>query len=243
MFTKNTYTSISIAVAIVGFALLVSASIVYAGGGPGGGDSGSDPDHGMGGYGCGNGGFGGGESFGGCTRYVCYGGKGGGCETVSCSSPRSPSPPPPPPPPPPTITENFSGTFSGAQQPCYDAECTVEQKYLEYLEQLETSSGSGGSGSGGFDGSTQATVNPLLSLTATPLLVHSGDSTTILWSSQDTNSCSVSGPNGFAASGVAGSQVAENITEQSTYTLTCQTQLGERTDTVIVNIIPVFQEI
>lgn len=92
----------------------------------------------------------------------------------------------------------------------------------------------------------QATVNvtvlhPELSITAVPRLVRPGDTSTITWSTTNTNSCTVTGPN-FNKTGLSGSQSSGPITHQSTYVLTCQTDAGPTSESVTVNVTPTIIE-
>jgi len=208
--------------------------------------------------GCGNGaggGFGGGSDTGGsggegnqsggaeCGRWICRGGD------VGCLwEPQACPPPPPPPPPPPTTTSSPTDSTpepsEGGSQPCYDAYCTAED---EADPQGESGSGFFGDGTnddgqGVIIGDEEPEVHPELSIAAVPLLVHAGESSVITWSSEDTLECAVEGPN-FSATGTSGTDIAHDIFQRSTYTLTCSTEIGEHaTSSVVVSIIPVFEE-
>ena len=88
---------------------------------------------------------------------------------------------------------------------------------------------------------------PSASLRATPSLVHSGDTTVVSWSSQNTVSCSVSGANGDSWTGTSSSgETSSPILAQTIYTLHCVGLAGSSPSSVdkqaIVNIIPVFIE-
>lgn len=88
-------------------------------------------------------------------------------------------------------------------------------------------------------------INPALDITATPDRVQAGSSVTINWTGSGlATSCTVTGTNGYtsgtitpATCGVSGSTNA-TITTQTTFTIAC----GGTTDTVIVNVIPKFEE-
>jgi hypothetical protein len=99
---------------------------------------------------------------------------------------------------------------------------------------------SSSSSSGGNNTSVPLPTN--LSIDASPRLVKNGNSSIISWSSQNASSCSVTGPHSFSASGTSGSQVASNILEASTYTLTCQFASGSQQSSVTVNLIPTWRE-
>ncbi len=94
---------------------------------------------------------------------------------------------------------------------------------------------------GGTGSVTVYVVHPELTIAANPTRVRSGSASTITWSSTNTNSCTVTGPN-FSASGTSGSQSTGPLTVQSTYTLTCQTDGGSVAESVTVTLIPRFEE-
>ena len=74
--------------------------------------------------------------------------------------------------------------------------------------------------------------------------VQFGNSTLIIWSAENVNSCSVTGTNGDSWSGISGSQNTSAITEETTYTLTCLDVEDHPTSpqSVTVSLIPVFEE-
>lgn len=83
---------------------------------------------------------------------------------------------------------------------------------------------------------------PGLSITAIPMLIRSGDTTTITWEALNVSSCIVSG-GGLSLTGKTGSRVVTNITESTTFTLSCETPIGTLTDTATVSIVPLWQEL
>lgn len=89
---------------------------------------------------------------------------------------------------------------------------------------------------------TVTVYNPSLTISASPTRVRSGNASIITWSASSVDSCSVSGP-GISASGLSGSQSTGGLTNQSTYTLTCTTEGGSISASVIVTIAPAFEEI
>ncbi|MBI2618291.1 hypothetical protein HYW58_02460 [Candidatus Kaiserbacteria bacterium] len=98
---------------------------------------------------------------------------------------------------------------------------------------------------GGQSSVTVNVLHPDLSITATPSLLQSGDTTSIAWFATSVNSCSVSENNSGITdswSGTSGTQISSPITEQTIYTLTCLTDGGALSESVTVNLIPVFQE-
>jgi len=85
-------------------------------------------------------------------------------------------------------------------------------------------------------------LDPSISIDADPERVRSGETALITWSGVNVNTCVVRGPNDFYAESTAGSQESEEITEQSTFTLVCENDAGVLTDSVIVRLIPGFEE-
>ncbi|GEM_PF-3166744 len=84
-------------------------------------------------------------------------------------------------------------------------------------------------------------------ITAVPARVRPGNSTTLSWSAGGINtSCVITGPgvsqtvSAAACTVPAGSSPTGTITSQSTYTISCDS--GAITDSVIVNVIPEFEE-
>ena len=95
---------------------------------------------------------------------------------------------------------------------------------------------------GGSGSVTVSVINPSLSITAAPSRVRSGSSATITWASTLTNSCTVTGP-GVSRTGTSGSAGTGPIVYQSTYTISCQTDGGAVSSSVVVNVAPQFEEI
>jgi hypothetical protein len=105
--------------------------------------------------------------------------------------------------------------------------------------------GNGGTDESGGGGTGQPL--PDLDLRVIPSLVRSGDTTKVNWSSVNVQSCTVSGENGDAWSGLLsalGGNISKPITGETTYTLSCLALDGSRlTKSTTVRIIPTFQEI
>jgi len=79
---------------------------------------------------------------------------------------------------------------------------------------------------------------------ATPRLVRQGDSSTVEWGSRSSQSCVIRRSGTPISTDLAGRSEAENIVEQQIYTITCARAGGEtKTDSVTINIIPVWREI
>lgn len=98
-------------------------------------------------------------------------------------------------------------------------------------------------GAGGTSAPAYATVNvvqPIATISASPIRVLYGSPTTITWNSSDVTSCAVSGP-GLTTTGKSGTRTV-NVYSQSTYTITCQTVGSPITQSTVVNIAPVFNE-
>lgn len=106
--------------------------------------------------------------------------------------------------------------------------------------------GNGGGGGGDGGGSGALLLLPDLDLRVVPSLLRSGDTTKVNWSSENVASCSVSGQNGDAWTGLlspVGGQTSKPIMAQTTYTLTCVDLYGGTlTKQATVRIIPSFRE-
>lgn len=107
--------------------------------------------------------------------------------------------------------------------------------------------------SGALASASVQVVSPNVTITANPTRVRSGERSVITWSASGVTSCEVTNPLGNKlASGNAdhGSNFSTNspytatITSQSTYTIICKMRGGRNdlTDSVTVNVIPIFQE-
>lgn len=82
---------------------------------------------------------------------------------------------------------------------------------------------------------------PTASLTATPTRVNNGSATTLTWTSAQCTSVSVTGTNGFSSTQQNATNVSSGtITGQTTFTLDCDSGALKRT--VIVNVVPKFEE-
>lgn len=75
-------------------------------------------------------------------------------------------------------------------------------------------------------------------ISADPKLVPSGKTSTITWSATDVTSCAVSGP-GLSSSAKTGS-ASVTISTQAVFTISCDS--GAVTDSVMVNVVPSYQE-
>jgi hypothetical protein len=104
-----------------------------------------------------------------------------------------------------------------------------------------------GSGSGAGDGGSYLPPTADLDLRVIPSLVRTGDTTTVNWSAENVESCTVSAPNADSWSGTQspiGGETSSPITIQTVYTLSCIDLDGlTQTKQATVRILPVFQEI
>ncbi|MBI4080090.1 hypothetical protein HY414_02610, partial [Candidatus Kaiserbacteria bacterium] len=103
--------------------------------------------------------------------------------------------------------------------------------------------GGGDEGGGGGDSGT----TPNLTIRAIPSLVRSGETTNLHWSASNVTSCSVQGENGDQFSGTISpepeGQTSSPITEQTTYTLSCEDEDGNTlTQSATVNVNPIWSE-
>jgi len=85
---------------------------------------------------------------------------------------------------------------------------------------------------------------PVLSLSADPTRVRRDTETKLTWSATGSIlSCSLVGQNGFSSTAVTGTNVNSGaIDAQTTFTLSCQTAVGPRSQSVVVNLIPAYIE-
>ncbi len=89
-----------------------------------------------------------------------------------------------------------------------------------------------------------------LTISATPARVSSGSTSSISWSAYGVQSCEVSGPGLTTVSGNAdasnnfstGSPQSVTINSQATFTITCQAAGTSVSRSVVVNLLPSFQE-
>lgn len=97
---------------------------------------------------------------------------------------------------------------------------------------------------------TLTVLEPQVTLSAEPLRVKSGDITTVTWNGRDVKSCVVSDLAGNTiASGEAvkhqfsnGSPISPKITTQNVFKIVCQTNGEPITKSVIVNVVPNYEE-
>jgi Protein of unknown function (DUF4038)/Putative collagen-binding domain of a collagenase len=95
----------------------------------------------------------------------------------------------------------------------------------------------GGGGSAQATGTVQVTSGPAptVSLSASPLSVTSGDSSTLTWSSTNATSCTASG--GWSGTlPTSGSQVTGALTSTTTYTLSCTGSGGSANSTTTITV-------
>jgi len=88
-------------------------------------------------------------------------------------------------------------------------------------------------------------IDPIISITADPLLLQSGGTTAVSWTASSANSCVVSEDNPAITdswTGLSGTEMSGAIEEETVYTLTCQTDAGVVSQSVTVRLVPVFQE-
>jgi hypothetical protein len=79
-----------------------------------------------------------------------------------------------------------------------------------------------------------------------PPHISSGGYSTILWSSSGADSCTVTGPGGFYATGTTnppGGAPTGPLTESSTYTIVCVGNGTEATASVTITLTPAFEEL
>lgn len=140
---------------------------------------------------------------------------------------------------------NAPGSFSGGSTPGGAISGSYQTPPLTTTQDYQMSC----TGAGGTANSNIATVivlQPQATLRAVPARVHINESTSIKWSATQVQSCSVSGP-GLSPNPRTDYSATETsqtvvITSQSTYTITCETNGEDISESIIVNIAPDFQE-
>lgn len=87
---------------------------------------------------------------------------------------------------------------------------------------------------------------PSGNITATPVVVRSGNKSEISWTAENVQSCTVTENNADindSWTGITGTRMSSNLTQQTVYTLRCiDLEDEEFLDSVTVNIIPVWEE-
>ena len=96
---------------------------------------------------------------------------------------------------------------------------------------------------GGQAQQTVTVLNPEITITADPTLVQPGFTSEIEWVAENVTpgSCTVTGPS-FSETGESGTEDTAPITQQSTYVLACSTAGGPISESVVVNVVPTFEE-
>lgn len=102
---------------------------------------------------------------------------------------------------------------------------------------FDDASENAGAGSGGS--------SSVLTFSAAPPVVRSGDSTVLSYNVEDASNCSISGTNGDSwAVGTSGTQTSSALVEETTFTLTCTDESDNTvSETVSVRLLPSFEEI
>ena len=78
---------------------------------------------------------------------------------------------------------------------------------------------------------------PVLSISASPASIAYGGSSTLTWSAENVDSCSVAGP-GISSSQTSGTASTGILTSGATYTLSCQATSGAQTKQTVVAVSP-----
>jgi hypothetical protein len=95
----------------------------------------------------------------------------------------------------------------------------------------------------GETGENQTPPPTIASWEVSPILVKSGNTTTVSWSAENVSNCVASGTNEDIWTGSSGNHPSNPITQQTVYTLTCEGLDGSQISTSsVVNIVPVFEE-
>ena len=122
-----------------------------------------------------------------------------------------------------TGNQNVSGTR-------VESNLTSDQTYVL------TCSGAGGSASDSITINVAPPPAPAVNISASPLSIVSGESTTLTWSSSNADSCAASG-DWSGNQNLSGSRVMTNLTSNSTFVLTCSGVGGTASDSVSVSVV------
>jgi len=115
---------------------------------------------------------------------------------------------------------------------------TVANPYGDGEIEWVTIGNGDGNGNGGY-GVTDIAAE----IFARPILVVQGSQTIIRWLSTETESCTVTAPNGDSWTGTEGEELSGDIEEETPYTLTCIGYDDSTVvDTVVVRVAPDWQE-
>lgn len=130
----------------------------------------------------------------------------------------------------------------GCQQPSPSPGQCIPEGYVYDTSEGECVSDPLWPGNGNGNGSGDELPPSIESFYASPVRVRSGESSVLFWSVENPPEfCSITGTNGFFAtiSGSSGSIPTNAISARTTFTLNC----SGITASVVVNLIPVFQEL
>ncbi len=168
---------------------------------------------------------------------------GGGCSATSClAEGQPPVPPPSPVPPPPTPRSCIAGYF-----------CVGNDLYYRSARGFDSGGQVGGQCSDSLvqrcsyqcaGGACVAAPPSEASIAASPHLVRQSGTTVVSWNAANVRACSVAGTNGDSWTGTSGSRTSSPIAYATTYTLSC-VGLDDSTitDTAVVTVLPVWQEL
>ncbi len=122
-----------------------------------------------------------------------------------------------------TGSQNISGTRT-------ESNLTSNQSYVL------TCSGAGGTASDSITVNVSPPPAPAVNISANPLSIASGESTTLTWNSSNVDNCTASG-DWSGSKGLSGSQTNSNLTSDKTYVLTCTGVGGSASDSISVSVI------
>ena len=89
---------------------------------------------------------------------------------------------------------------------------------------------------------TVTVLSPEGDIRVVPTLIRPGDSTNLIWTASNVNSCTVTGPNGFTRTATSGNETIGPITAQETYSLDCLSDGDPVNEETTLLLIPQFIE-
>jgi hypothetical protein len=158
----------------------------------------------------------------------------GSCVAGACVAPRS-------------CTLDGVTVQSGNFWTFYSQEFVVAGEQCSSYSQNRTCTDGTLSGDSAYNSANCATVTQSqVSITAngfaTSTSVRKGATVSIAWNGGNASSCTITGTDGFSATGVTGTQTAV-INQKTIYTAVCRLQSSTKTGTVTVNLLPTTIEI
>ena len=137
--------------------------------------------------------------------------------------------------------EGMTSSWTKVPFTCSVMQINIERNTASQEEPSIPQTGYGLGIGGGIGGGAVIDLN----IRAVPSLLRSGQATKVTWSATNADSCTVSGSNGDAWTGLVspvGGRMSSPITQRTSYTLTCLSEGQRFSKTAVVNILPTWRE-